>query len=76
MNELTLILRLSDPTGGVVQGVLEDETSSDGERIERLLGIFGSIWEVADAWEKSEPRRVLSPAQRARQGHDLGTSDS
>ncbi len=54
------ILLLSDPTVGVVLEVLEDETSSNGERIERLVDILASIWEEANGWEKSQPKGARS----------------
>jgi len=60
MEEMILIRAHADRTVGPVRVILDDITSSSGEKIEQLLGIFGIIWEVADGYEESQPKRAVS----------------
>jgi len=64
MEEMIRILQLSDPTVGPVPDTLEDPTLSSGERIERFLDIFASIWEVANASEERVPKRASASTKQ------------
>ena len=49
MKERMIQIRLAaDPTVGPVRDILDATGLSDGEKIEQLLGILGSILEVVD----------------------------
>ncbi len=62
---LTLIRVHADPTVGPVRVILDDPTSSDGEKIELLLGIFAIIYEVSNASETSYPTVAQSSTRRS-----------
>jgi len=60
MDEMIRIQLLSDPTGGPVRDILEDQTLLDGERIELLLVILGSIWEETNGYQARQPKIARS----------------